>query len=258
MPFENRGWYAFYFPSDDYDKHRVRIQRSEEGIVKQNHRLICELCGEETTIFTMKKPSSLKFREVSRKHGDDVLMVEPGQMRLPGEEISQPQPGTAISSIPDFIEIEQPYRVDKVYSDLIDEINTCFEYEAYSSTMVMLRKLIENLIIAILRFKYSPTDNHEMYFDENSGHFLQLNTLVSNFEKISSDYKDYGFTKNHLATIKGLRKKGNHSAHSIIDFMTKSKMKSIKSNANQAVKVLLLIIGIERGKLDKKGQIKKK
>ena len=40
--------------------------------------------------------------------------------------------------------------------------------------------------------------------------------------------------------------------------MTSAKMKSLKSNANQAVIVLLLIIGIERGVLDKEGQIKKK
>lgn len=254
MPFGHRGWYAFYFRASDYDKHRMRISRSPDEIAKEVRRVSCELCGEETAVFLMRKQSAQRFQRVS----SEVPMVQPGQMRLPGEESDLPHLGAPIVQVPDFIEIELEYRIDKVFSSLIDEINTCFEYEAYSSAMVMTRKLIENLIVDILRVKYGPTDNHEMYFDDDCGHFLQLNELVSNFEKISSQYKKCGLTSSHLATIKGLRKKGNHSAHSIVDFMSRPKMESIKTNANAAVSMLLRIIGIERGRLDKDGGPMKK
>ena len=51
------------------------------------------------------------------------------------------------------------------------------------------------------------------------------------------------------------RKKGNVAAHSIIDFMTKKKLESEKTNADKAVIVLLRLIGIRRSILDKEGKL---
>jgi len=136
-------------------------------------------------------------------------------MRLPGEESSPTSvPGSPIPSTPDFIEIESPLRLEKVYSLLIDEINTCYEYEAHSSALVMFRKLIENLLVDILRMRYQPTGEHDFYFDESKKQFLPLSILVSNLESIALEYERYRFTRTHLGIIKGLRKDGNPSGSS--------------------------------------------
>jgi hypothetical protein len=230
----------------------MRIGRSKEELVKENISVTCPLCGEETMVFLMKKASALTFKKLS----PELDFIKPGDMRLPGEETTpQSTPGLPIPSTPDFIEIESPLRLEKVYSLLIDEINTCYEYEAYSSALVILRKLIENLLVDILRMKYQPTGEHEFYFDESKKQFLPLSLLVSNLESIASEYERYGLTRTHLGIIKGLRKDGNRSAHSIIDLVDKRKMDSLKSNANQAVIILLRIIGISKGLLNDEGKL---
>lgn len=255
IPFNKHGYYAFYFNKGDYNKHQMRISRLKEEIEKENLTVSCSLCGKETMIFLMKKASALKFK----KESPELVIVKPGDMRLPGEETSpQATPGSPLPSTPDFIDIESSYRLEKVYSLLVDEINTCYEYEAYSSALVILRKLIENLLVDILRMKYEPTSEHDFYFDESKKQFLPLSNLVSNLESIASEYERFGLTKAHLGIIKGLRKDGNRSAHSIIDLVDKKKMDSLKSNANQAVIILLRIIGISKGRLDAEGKLIKK
>lgn len=254
LPLDKHGWYAFYFKPEEYSKFQMRIGRSGEDIQKEIRSVDCPICKRKTMVFVMRKRSAQKFKDLAQ----EIPMVVPGQMNLPGEEAGISEPDRKMPSQPDFIDIEKVYRVDKVYSLLIDEINTCFEYEAYSSARVMLRKLVENLVIDILRFKYEPMKQHEMYFNDGSKHFLPLKFLIQNFEQISGDYVKYGFTKNHLASIKGLRRKGNESAHSVVDFVTKKKMESIKKNANTAVIMLLRIIGIIKGVMDEKGRLVKK
>ncbi len=254
LAFDKHGWYAFYFKPEEYSKFQMKIGRSGEDIQKGICRVECPLCKKETMVFVMRKRSAQKFKDLAQ----EIPMVVPGQMYLPGEKAETSVPSRKMPSQPDFIDIENVYRVDKVYSLLIDEINTCFEYEAFSSARVMLRKLVENLVIDILRFKYEPTNQHKMYFDDGTNRFLPLKSLVLNFEQISGDYVKYGFTKNHLASIKGLRRKGNESAHSVVDFVTKKKMISIRKNANAAVIMLLRIIGIIKGVMDEKGRLVKK
>lgn len=222
-PLDKHGLYAFFLKPTEYDKYRMKISRSEETIEKETMRFECPLCKEHTVVLVMKRQSALRFRRLA----PEVRFARPGEMRLPGEEeITVNPPGSPAPSRPDFIDVEAQYRIDKVYSDLIDEINTCYEYEAYSSALVMLRKLLENLIVDVLRFKYAPVAQHDKYFDHTSNQFLPLNVLISNFEQIADEYAKYGLLKTHVAAIKGFRKEGNISAHSIVDFVSGEKLTS--------------------------------
>jgi len=115
--------------------------------------------------------------------------------------------------------------------------------------------LVENLIVDILRFKYDPTKQHDMYFDNGTKHFLPLNKLIENFEKIWTEYRRYGLEKDHLTRMKRLRKTGNVSAHSIVDLVTKPKLMSLKGDTNHVVILLLRIIGIIRGILNEEGKL---
>jgi len=255
LPIDRHGVYAFFFKPTEYTKYQMRIGRSEEDIEKEIEKAQCPICKEQTMVFIMKRESALKFRQLV----SEAQFVPPSQMRLPGEEVTNVSPpGSPAPSRSDFIDIEAHYVSDKVYSQLIGEINTCYEYEAYSSALVMLRKLLENLIVDILRFKYAPAGQHDKYFDYTTNQFLPLNALISNFEQIVNEYAKYGLLKSHVAAIKGFRKEGNISAHSIVDFVSGEKLLAIKKRANESVIVLLRIIGIIRGILDEKGRIIKK
>lgn len=247
--YKERGMYFFYFNPEYYDKLRMRINRSKLDIQKEIVKNIrCRICNEEMMAFVMRKSSAMKFEKLM---DENVTMVLPGENRIPGEETEELVAGKPVPTKPDFLEIETELRVDQVYSDLIDEINVCVHSEAYSSALVMLRKLLETLIVDLLRFKYDPLDRQDMYFDQTSKFFLPLRILVNRFEEISNEYTSYGFKKDHLAAIKGFRKKGNDAAHNIVDFVTHKEMNSYRKNANHAVVILLRLNGIKRGILNK-------
>ena len=61
-----------------------------------------------------------------------------------------------------YLDIDNNLIRDEFYKNLINEINWCFGTRAYSSTMVMTRKLFENLVKDLLRmhFKSRPDKTH--------------------------------------------------------------------------------------------------
>lgn len=64
----------------------------------------------------------------------------------------------------------------------IDEINKAYKYGCYTCVFVLLRKIIENLIIDILKHRFPPTnkDNKELYFDVNQGRNKDFGMILKN------------------------------------------------------------------------------
>ncbi len=65
---------------------------------------------------------------------------------------------------------------DVFYNELRDEINKAYQMRLFTSVMLLVRKLFENLIIEILRMKYpyNKTGNLEIYYLENDRRFQNL------------------------------------------------------------------------------------
>lgn len=108
---------------------------------------------------------------------------------------------------------------DFFYNKLRDEINTAYRVGLFTSVMLLSRKLFENLLIEILRFKYPPNEsgNLEIYFVTKDQRFQNFTLLLKNIE----DKKDEFTVDKHIITeiisfIKPFRERANSNAHSII------------------------------------------
>lgn len=115
---------------------------------------------------------------------------------------------------------------DNFYKKLENEINLVYSTEAYTATFVLSRKLIENLVIEVLRKKYGnkTKENVEIYFSTDFARFHDFSMLLQNLEDRKSDFDmDEGIVENFISLVKPFRKKANRDAHSIVDFTDKKR-----------------------------------
>ena len=141
-----------------------------------------------------------------------------------------------------FINI-QTYPSDFYYK-LQKDINLSYTYGIYSAVLILVRKLIENLVIGILRKKYGTKtrDNVNLYFNTDRKQFRQLNTLIKNLDaKIrENDFDVYPQLDDKL--IKALnkyREAGNRSAHTIEVNLTKDDVIKYKANLEYILNILI-------------------
>ena len=99
----------------------------------------------------------------------------------------------------------------------LEEINKAYTYTCYTSVFIMLRKIVENMLIDILRFKFPPNtqENKELYFDINQNRFKDFSIIIANLKKKSPDF---GIEKKLVERIADLSKsfkdKTNDKTHS--------------------------------------------
>ena len=107
---------------------------------------------------------------------------------------------------------------DIFYRNLTQEINKCYKLGAYTASFTLSRKLIENLVIDILRRKFPQSqENLEIYYRSNEGRFHDLSVLLRNLEEKK---KEFGIEEETIdeffKLIKPFRPTANSNAHSII------------------------------------------
>jgi hypothetical protein len=112
---------------------------------------------------------------------------------------------------------------DEFYDKLVLEINSAFRVRLFTATMVLIRKLFENLIIDLLRQKYGdrPPDK-ELYYSMKDRRYHSFSTLIHNFETHVDDFSPYnvgfqwGKSKNEFFKfLWGIKERGDACAHSI-------------------------------------------
>ena len=109
---------------------------------------------------------------------------------------------------------------DLFYNELRDEINKAYQLRLFTSVMLLVRKLFENLIIEILRMKYpynSSPNNLEIYYFKKYRRFQNFTILLQNIEDRKTDFTvDEHLITEIISLIKPFRKGANANAHSII------------------------------------------
>ncbi|MGD2248783.1 MAG: hypothetical protein PVF58_10300 [Candidatus Methanofastidiosia archaeon] len=113
---------------------------------------------------------------------------------------------------------------DFFYQRLEEEINTCYAEGAYTAAFVMSRKLIENLLIEVLREKYGhKTKNDvEIYFEINQGRFQDFSKLLENLENRKKDFKiDKNTIEEFFNLVKPFKRAANSKTHSIVHIFEK-------------------------------------
>ncbi len=110
---------------------------------------------------------------------------------------------------------------DDFYKKLINEINQLYEHKFVFALSVLVRKLLENLVIDILRKQYG-TGESELYYDAKKHKFLNFSDLIENIKDRQADFRYITDSLDNkvINDIKTFKEKGNSGAHSIDSYTT--------------------------------------
>lgn len=130
---------------------------------------------------------------------------------------------------------------DKFYVSLISEINDVFRIGKLTATMVLIRKLFENLVIDLLRIKYGvKPPNSSLFYSVRDHRYNNFSTLIKNLDGKIDDFKPYSnflqWNKEKDSFIKFLRnikEKGDASAHSIEITQKADEISELKPSINK-------------------------
>lgn len=101
--------------------------------------------------------------------------------------------------------------------DHIAEINRAYTYRCFTSCFVLCRKVVENLIVDVLRAKYPPNvaGNLELYFNSAQGRYCDFSVLLRNLGDRSGEFgPDAKLVERIIALATPFKKESNDRAHS--------------------------------------------
>lgn len=139
-----------------------------------------------------------------------------------------------------FIEISDSGHMGPFYTPLVNEINTCYQVQADEATLVLTRKVIENLLLEILR-TVEGMDNIEVFYNTNIGQSRSLGSLISKFSDRLDKLDKYtsGIDNTLVNEMNKIKYQGDASAHSIETSISEDELKSLSETATRVCKVLL-------------------
>ncbi|USZ69405.1 hypothetical protein NGM10_06630 [Halorussus salilacus] len=128
---------------------------------------------------------------------------------------------------------------DERYERLIKDINDCYRYRIYDGTMVLTRKLFEDMVFEILKTHYAGRDVQMFYNQEDDCHY-SFNELLNKLKDGVSTLRRYSreLDDAFVEEVRELKNAGNRGAHSIrVDF-TDDEVEEWASDATRMFEVL--------------------
>lgn len=128
------------------------------------------------------------------------------------------------------------------YPGLVEQINQCYRFGLYDASLVLSRKLLENLLIDILRSEFG-TDRIGMYYDVNNKRFLPFYKLVSNLSYNLDRFEHYSsaMDQDFINKLDTFRQTANRGAHSLEMNLTSNDIKEYGEKVEYLSKVLFRI-----------------
>ena len=135
------------------------------------------------------------------------------------------------------------------YISLVDEINTAFKKRLWTSTMVLLRKLFENLLIEMFREKYiSDPEKVNLFYNKKKHQFRSFESLKDSlFTKDNLiDFEPYDpmiyKDRNFKGFLEKIKIEGNKNAHTMEIIHKPEKIKEMRDAINEYSALLCRII----------------
>lgn len=108
----------------------------------------------------------------------------------------------------------------------IDEINRAYTYACYTSVFILARKIIENLIIDVLKMKYpeSTKTNKEIYFNIEQKRYHDFEVILKNLKSRKHEFGTENIAVERLCNLaKELKDDANKKTHSWYHLVRKKK-----------------------------------
>ncbi|MGD1838918.1 MAG: hypothetical protein ACPKPY_12785, partial [Nitrososphaeraceae archaeon] len=120
---------------------------------------------------------------------------------------------------------------DLFLTTLVNEINGTFRSGYFTSSLILLRKLFENLLILLLQHKY-PKDkpgNLEIYFDQDNNRSRFFSELIKNLNERKKEFTNNERNIEQLINrITHLKEKADTTTHLYTQIADKEEIKKIK------------------------------
>lgn len=148
--------------------------------------------------------------------------------------------------------------IDDFYNDLKLEINNAFRIKLLTATMVLVRKLFENLLIELLRTKFGDKPpEKELYFSIRDSRFKHFHVLINNFENEIDTFKPFDVNLQWVASkndffdfLRVIKERGDACAHSIEPIHDVKEINTLKVSINKySAQLNRLIQKIKESKL---------
>ena len=153
-----------------------------------------------------------------------------------GKKLVYKKGGTkVISSIGVSATFLQAVFKEPLYEKLKDEINKAYKENLPMAVLVLSRKLIENLVIDLVRTKFGK--ELDKFYDKNNKRFLDFSVLIRNLSAEKAAFQPYEKDLDKLIPkLHKFKDKANSTAHSIID-ITSLEQISAYDIANLAIQL---------------------
>lgn len=125
----------------------------------------------------------------------------------------------------------------------INELNRAYSFGCYTSVFILLRKIIENLIVDILRAQYSGNNrqNKELYYNISHKRFQDFSVILKN---LYDKRDDFGTNNKAVARLYNLSKKmkddTNDKTHSWFHLVER-KAEIENLNAIQIIEIIKIL-----------------
>jgi hypothetical protein len=138
-----------------------------------------------------------------------------------------------------FINIDSNSIDGSFYPGLIDEINDCYQIKANEATRVLYRKLLESLLVDILRSHYGM-DKIELFYDTDTGRTHSFSTLLSSFKSGEDELRTYSEAMGDdlYNLIDKFKYHGDASAHAIEPDISDESIEGQSEEATKLVNIL--------------------
>ncbi len=126
-----------------------------------------------------------------------------------------------------IIEIAKFETNNKFLKAHINEINKTYTHKCYTACFVLMRKVLENLIVEILRKKYpeKKKEHKEKYFDFNRKRNHDFNVLLKNLSIYSKDFESERKIVERICQLADrFKERANEMAHSLYHIATKKEI----------------------------------
>lgn len=145
----------------------------------------------------------------------------------PKREILIPANKKGQKKMINFLLYETSNRFEKKH---VEEINGTYNAHCYTATFILCRKLIENLIIEILKKKFPLSSDRGLYEHPTQHRFLDFSVILDNLYKQRNNFSVTG--NNAIQRIKQkatpYKNDANDKTHSLFHIATKNEIDDTK------------------------------
>lgn len=129
---------------------------------------------------------------------------------------------------------------DDFYRELLGMINHAFSSELYVAVCLMTRKMLENLLVDILRKKFGMA-NLDLFYDPKYHGFKEFKTLIINFESKLDGFQQItpSLDSEFIKLLHSFREQGNGAAHTLEVRVTKKELLDNKTALEFVIKTLV-------------------